>query len=114
MRCIGILLISATAVSVAACSSRVERFDYNYGSSHPGYDGSYSRLGGPVPRDAAPGSGDGSVVRAVRVASGDTLSGIARRYGVSERALREANGLPPNTDRLRVGQLLALPPPQHR
>jgi lipoprotein NlpD len=43
------------------------------------------------------------------VQPGDTLSGIARRYGVDMAALARANGLPPPY-LIRVGQRLALPP----
>lgn len=42
------------------------------------------------------------------VASGDTLGSIARRYGATVGAIREANGLGP-TDLLRTGQTLRLP-----
>ncbi|HEU0013585.1 MAG TPA: LysM peptidoglycan-binding domain-containing protein [Longimicrobium sp.] len=44
------------------------------------------------------------------VAAGETLFGIARRYGVTVAALREANDL--ETDRLRTGQRLVIPPAQ--
>ena len=42
-----------------------------------------------------------------RVRRGDTLSGIARRFGVSVDALRSANGL--RGDRILVGQALIIP-----
>src|SRR5690606_11228861 len=42
-----------------------------------------------------------------RVQSGDTLSTIARRYGVSVASLRAANNL--RSDLIRAGQLLTLP-----
>lgn len=48
--------------------------------------------------------------RYVRVARGDTVTAIARRHGVTVRALVDANGLE-SPDRLRVGQLLRLPAP---
>ena len=60
----------------------------------------------PAPAAAAPAPvpADGTVA----VAAGDTVYAIARRYGVSIRALIDANGLePPYT--LRIGQRLALP-----
>jgi peptidoglycan lytic transglycosylase D len=44
-----------------------------------------------------------------RVEPGDTLSGIAKRYGTSVRALAEANHLG-HKDLLRVGQSLYVPP----
>ncbi len=43
-----------------------------------------------------------------RVRSGETLSTIARRYGVSTRALAQANGLR-SVHRIRVGQRLRVP-----
>ena len=43
------------------------------------------------------------------VASGDTLSGIAARYGVSVRALVAANRLPSERATLRIGQRLWVP-----
>jgi N-acetylmuramoyl-L-alanine amidase len=41
------------------------------------------------------------------IARGDTLSGIAVRYGVSARRIKEANGL--RTDTIRVGQVITIP-----
>ena len=55
-----------------------------------------------TPRPAAPGS--------YVVANGDTLSGIAARFGVNEDAIIAANGLE-NRDQLFVGQVLTIPPP---
>ena len=42
-----------------------------------------------------------------RIKRGDTLSEIAQRYRVSQRAIKTANAL--KTDRLRVGQVLKIP-----
>jgi hypothetical protein len=55
-----------------------------------------ARLGG--------GAGAG---RSHRVVRGDTLWGIARRYGTSVGTLRASNGL--GSDRLRPGQVLTVP-----
>lgn len=41
------------------------------------------------------------------IARGDTLSGIAVRYGTSTRRIREANGL--RGDQIRVGQVITIP-----
>ena len=45
--------------------------------------------------------------RRYTIVRGDTLSTIARRYGVSSRALKARNGL--SSDRIRVGQVLLIP-----
>jgi N-acetylmuramoyl-L-alanine amidase len=50
--------------------------------------------------------GTGSSVRYV-IARGDTLSGIASRYGVPTQRLRVANGL--RSDVIRIGQTLLIP-----
>jgi murein DD-endopeptidase MepM/ murein hydrolase activator NlpD len=42
------------------------------------------------------------------VAKGDTLGGIARRYGVTVKALIAANGLPGEKAKLKVGQRLQI------
>jgi LysM repeat protein len=42
------------------------------------------------------------------VASGETLFGIARKYGVTVDAIRAANQL--EGDRVRIGQTLVIPP----
>jgi N-acetylmuramoyl-L-alanine amidase len=41
------------------------------------------------------------------IVGGDTLSGIAERYNVSTRLLRQHNGL--KSDRIRIGQVLRIP-----
>jgi LysM repeat protein len=57
----------------------------------------------PVP---TPGEQQRYIVR-----EGDTLSGIAARFGVSEEAILKENPLS-DRDRLFVGQELVIPPPQ--
>ena len=42
------------------------------------------------------------------VRSGDTLTGVAKRYGVSLRALSSANGISTSA-RIRIGQRLRIP-----
>ncbi len=45
-----------------------------------------------------------------RVRTGDTLSGLAKRYGVTARELAERNGTDPTTlARLRIGQVIRVP-----
>jgi LysM repeat protein len=43
------------------------------------------------------------------VVSGDTLNNISRRFGVSVDAIRQANGIPPNSDLIKVGDVLVIP-----
>ena len=58
----------------------------------------------PVVHNAKPGE------RIHIVRHGETLSGIAVRYGVSQRAILKLNSMPPSrADRLRVGQRLRIP-----
>lgn len=56
------------------------------------------------PAPAAPSASDGTYV----VQSGDVLSRIASRHGVSQAALMEANNIT-NPDRILVGQTLIIP-----
>jgi len=44
------------------------------------------------------------------VAAGETLFGIARRYGVTVAAIRQANGMESEEDQVRAGQRLVIPP----
>ncbi|PYM15186.1 MAG: hypothetical protein DMD81_15745 [Candidatus Rokuibacteriota bacterium] len=52
--------------------------------------------------------------RVHRIQSGDTLSGIARRYSVSVNSLMSANGLRAASARLRLGSQLTIPEPRLR
>ncbi len=64
---------------------------------------------GARPRPAASSAGTGT---SYRVRRGDTLSRIARRFGVSVRELRNVNGLEGST--IRAGQRLTIPRGRHR
>jgi membrane-bound lytic murein transglycosylase D len=57
---------------------------------------------------AAPGGRAASAGSRYRVRSGDTLGRIAKRHGVSERALADANGIR-NSSLVRIGQVLRIP-----
>jgi murein DD-endopeptidase MepM/ murein hydrolase activator NlpD len=60
---------------------------------------------------ASPASAQSSAssVRVHQVERGETLYGIAGRYGVSIGSILAANGLKPSTARVRPGQRLAIP-----
>ncbi|HVS12792.1 MAG TPA: LysM peptidoglycan-binding domain-containing protein [Thermoanaerobaculia bacterium] len=58
-----------------------------------------------LPEDRKP---DRQLASEYRVQRGDTLGGIARRFGVSVAALQRANALP-RADRIHVGQRLQIP-----
>ncbi|HEX8395024.1 MAG TPA: LysM peptidoglycan-binding domain-containing protein, partial [Longimicrobium sp.] len=75
------------------------------------------RSGADTPASTRPGSdtpartGPSTPARGTRthtVQAGETLFGIARRYGVTRDAIIEANDL--ESDQVRVGQKLAIPP----
>ena len=72
--------------------------------------GGCTGLADPPRRELAVSRPHASAPRYVRVGRGDTVTAIARRHGVSVRALIDANGQV-SPDRLRVGQLLRLPAP---
>ena len=63
----------------------------------------------PVSQAAAPARAGTAPDGAVIVASGESLSAIARRHGVSVAQLREWNGL--TSDVIRAGQRLRVQPP---
>jgi membrane-bound lytic murein transglycosylase D len=63
--------------------------------------------GAPAPRRVQPGT-QRPAVKTHIVRRGDTLKGLARRYGVSIQALREANGLA-KQETLRTGIALRIP-----
>ena len=71
------------------------------GASAPPASGAPS--GGP---SGAPSSSPAGTT--YRVRAGDTLSGIAARYGITTRALRAANGIPPGGV-IHPGQVLVIP-----
>lgn len=61
-----------------------------------------------VPVEAEPMATAAPTVKTHTVAAGETLWGIARKYGVSSAALAELNGIN-NVNYVRVGQLLQIP-----
>jgi len=72
------------------------------------YPGKVLRI--PAPVDKATPLRTASAPNTYRVRKGDTLSDIARRFGVSTSALRRANGL--STSRIYPGDVLHIPTSQ--
>ena len=73
----------------------------------------YPRATAPSPQPAimqseAPSRGDDGPATTYRVESGDTPASIARKFGVSQRAIMKRNGLE-RADRLQIGQPLLIP-----
>ena len=65
----------------------------------------------PIPQGTPPAVMD--PVKTHRVRRGETLSGIARRYGLSLDEIRRLNGiLPQDGDRIREGRLLVVSQPR--
>ena len=87
-------------------------------ASSPGAPGTRSAPAGtasvpavtPAPGSPAPASPalSPSAARTYRVVAGDTLTGIAARYGVTLKALEVANGIT-DPSHLRVGTVLKIP-----
>lgn len=69
------------------------------------------RVPPPATSQALPGSEEG--MRRYQVRPDDTLSQIAKRFGLRTFELRKANGLGPEEDAL-PGQVLSIPPPKSR
>ena len=59
-------------------------------------------------RSASAGPSSATAAKVHRVRRGETLTGLAKRYGVSVQALREANGLS-DDDALHAGAKLRIP-----
>jgi LysM repeat protein len=59
-------------------------------------------------RVASEGATTAGIARTHTVRRGETLTGLAKRYGVSVQALRDANGLSGN-DGLRAGLTIRIP-----
>jgi membrane-bound lytic murein transglycosylase D len=72
------------------------------------YPGKVLRI--PAPVDKAAPARSASAPNTYKVRKGDTLSDIARRFGVSTSALRRANGL--STSRIYPGDVLHIPTSQ--
>ena len=108
--------VSAPDSNAKTLASRSSRgYEGEVASSHiatptPKYRRSARKLSAPVPKVSTPrriASKKSSSTSVHLVSSGDTLSGIAQKYGVGKSAIREANSL--NGDVVRLGQKLKIP-----
>ena len=61
----------------------------------------------PAPSHAAPSHASPAASVSHTVAKGDTLGGIARRYGVTAAAIKQANGM--SSDTVVLGKTLTIP-----
>ncbi len=120
---------NAPRIAIGGASSTDERDDGGVGGTGQA-DVIYDRLAGPENLQASTGPlgpflDDGTLIMPVavdttvadgsdklksyRVRSGDTLTGIAHRFGVSMMSIWWANHLT-SKDELRIGELLVIPP----
>jgi murein DD-endopeptidase MepM/ murein hydrolase activator NlpD len=77
-------------------------YSANYPTRQPRYYGSQQTAKAPAPPPVSQASGP-----RIKVQSGDTLSSLSQRYGVSIDSIQTANNLP--DARLREGQTLIMP-----
>ncbi|WP_264844740.1 polysaccharide deacetylase family protein [Caldinitratiruptor microaerophilus] len=94
------LMRAAAALVAAALTGSVGWLPPGRGAAHPKVASGAAGPGGPVP--------EGPVAVRHRIRYGETLSEIALRYGVSIRAIAEANGIR-NPDRIVAGRVLVIP-----
>jgi len=66
---------------------------------------------GPVAGHAEPVAGPRTPQRVHEVKPGDTLTALAKKYGVTVAVIVKANRLASADDRLKIGQRLVIPPP---
>jgi LysM repeat protein len=80
-------------------------------SAEPPTKAPRTTIGGPVKANATAASTSKTTLsgKSYTVAKGETLFGIAKRRGVSEKALMRYNGIS-DASKLRVGQKIKLPP----
>ncbi len=125
-----LLFLTVTLVSVS-CITKQSSDPYSNSNPYYGPQGAYgdnnagaqpvpdsSGYVAPAPAEAnysappaaaykAPASSGGGGSKSHTVSKGDTLYGLARRYGTSVNAIKNANGL--NSDLIRLGQKLRIP-----
>lgn len=97
---------ASTATSIPASESDSASLTAGYGPPVPTQSLTPSPVSSPEPTATTE-----PTLLTHLIESGDTLSGIAKEYGVTVLALVEANQLA-NPDVLRIGQVLTIPIPQ--
>ncbi|GAA5481584.1 LysM peptidoglycan-binding domain-containing protein [Haloferula sargassicola] len=87
--------------------------DVNAPASDPSYgSAAYEEAApapAPAPSTASPAPSVASSGRTHTVVRGDTLWGISKKYGVSQDALRSANGMAATETTVKLGQTLTIP-----
>lgn len=134
MKVIRTLATLSSFVALASCTpgGDAENYDTGYDTSDPygvpqqgGYESSpYQEVNPPAdpsygsaayeettPAPTAPSAPAAPVASAGShtVASGDTLWGLSRKYGVSVDAIRAANGMAADDNNIRLGQSINIP-----
>ena len=108
---------AATVVHVVAPGETLSAIAHRYGASISALasangisDPDLVRIGArlQVPAGSGGSGGSAAATRSHTVASGETLAGIARRYGVTVGALVAANRIS-NPNLIRIGQALTVP-----
>jgi N-acetylmuramoyl-L-alanine amidase len=104
------ILVETAFISNAQDESNLKSVQYQQRLARAMHQGikSYFYMNSPQGTKVAQLSRSQRLARQHVIRNGDTLSGIAQRYNVSVARIRSANSL--NTNSIRIGQVLSIPP----
>jgi N-acetylmuramoyl-L-alanine amidase len=104
------ILVETAFISNAQDESNLKSVQYQQRLARAMHHGikSYFYMNPPQGTKVAQLSRSQRLARQHVIRNGDTLSGIAQRYNVSVSRIRSANSL--NTNSIRIGQVLSIPP----